>query len=183
MTKSRHAASLLFVWRIAELEARHLHADHIEPIHLFIGLCKVVDVDLPELISKDVPDRDAILEELLREVRRVKTVFRSAGVDPRKVRRLLRKRFEGSHDVLLPKGQLHRTQASKDIFSDGEHLAEMTNSPVYPVHLLYALVSAKDIDRETVLSELKVDMKHLCEAARQNVLDVPERGLNDHTLN
>lgn len=183
MMKPRHADSLLFVWKIAELEARHLHGQLIEPLHLFIGLCKVVDVDLTELISKETPDRDAILEELLREVRRVKTVFRTAGVDARKVRRLLRRRCEGSHDVVLPHGQLHRTQASKDIFNDGEHLAEMTNSPVYPAHLLYALVSAKDIDRDTVLSELGVDMKRLVEAAKQDVLQGSGSGSPSHTLN
>jgi hypothetical protein len=111
----RHSDSLLLVWQVAELEARRLHAEFIEPSHLLIGVCKIVDLDLPALVSKETPDRDAVLEELLREVRRVRTVFRTAGVDACKLRRLVRRTCEGSRDVVVPKGRLHRTQASKNL--------------------------------------------------------------------
>jgi hypothetical protein len=44
--KSRHSSSLILIWRIAEFEARHLNASTIEPTHLLLGLCKVVDLDM-----------------------------------------------------------------------------------------------------------------------------------------
>jgi len=79
--------SLILVWRVAEFEARHAKASTIEPNHLLLGLCKVVDLDLPEFVTKDAPDRDEVLEELLREVRRLRTVFRAAGLDTKTFRR------------------------------------------------------------------------------------------------
>ena len=81
----KHSASLILVWRVAEFEARHAKASTIEPTHLLLGLCKVVDLDLPEFVAKDAPDRDEVLEELLREVRRLRTVFRAAGLDAKTV--------------------------------------------------------------------------------------------------
>src|SRR5881396_287718 len=79
--KSRHSNSLILIWRLAEFEARHLDTSTIEPTHLLLGLCKVVDLDLPELVAKDSPNRDEVLEELLRDVRKLRTVFRAAGLD------------------------------------------------------------------------------------------------------
>ena len=45
--KPLHSNSLILVWRVAEYEARNLKASMIEPSHLLLGLCKIVDVDLP----------------------------------------------------------------------------------------------------------------------------------------
>ena len=45
-----HSNSLILVWRVAEFEARHSKASTIEPTHLMLGLCKVVDLDLPEFV-------------------------------------------------------------------------------------------------------------------------------------
>lgn len=162
--------SLLLVWQIAEMETRHLHTEVIAPHHLLIGLCKIVDVDLPSLLPKDAPDRDAILEELLREVRRVRTVFHTTKIDPRTLRRNLRRASEGSHDVALPKGTLHRTTASKDVFADAERFAEVAGSPVFPIHLLYALVLTKDLDRDAVLSDLGCSLARLVAATKQETL-------------
>src|ERR1017187_8155172 len=59
--KPRHSTSLLLVWRVADLEARNLKAPFLDHSHLLLGLCKIVDLDLPALVSKDTPDRDAVL--------------------------------------------------------------------------------------------------------------------------
>ena len=49
-------------------------------------LCKVVDLDLPELMPKDLPERVEVLEEFLREVRKLRTAFRAAGSDAKTFR-------------------------------------------------------------------------------------------------
>ncbi len=67
----------------AKLEARNLKASTVDPAHLLLSLCKSVDLDLPALVPKNLPDRDAILEELPREVRRLRDIFRTAGLDAR----------------------------------------------------------------------------------------------------
>jgi ATP-dependent Clp protease ATP-binding subunit ClpC len=169
--KPRHSNSLNLVWRIAELEARHLNAAEIAPAHLLLGLCKVVDVDLPEVISRDVPDRDEMLEESLREVRKLRTIFRVARIDAKTVRRRLRRawpdlRVSGETE----KKQLRRSADAKDVFADAEHFAEATNGPVYPTHLLYAVLLSEDKDRDTVLAELNIDKRRWLTVAKRQVL-------------
>lgn len=169
---SRHSASLILVWRVAEFEARHLKASMIEPIHLLLGLCKVVDLDLPELVSKDTPDRDEVLEELLREVRKLRTVFRVAGVDARALRRSLRRTSPEGRFSLSESKWLHRTATAKDVFADAEHFAQASNQPVYPAHLLYGILLAQDEDRDATMAKLDINKKRLLSVAKREALTV-----------
>ena len=168
--KSRHSASLVLVWRIAEFEARHLNASKIEPIHLLLGLCKVVDVDLPTLISKEIPDRDEVLEESLREVRRLRTVFRVASVNAKALRRHLRRTSLEARFSFTESERLRRSSAAKDVFADAEHFAQASNQPVYPVHLLYASLVAEDKDRDMTLADLDISKRRLLNVTKRDAL-------------
>ncbi len=168
--KSRHSNSLILIWRIAELEARHLNAFTIEPTHLLLGLCKVVDLDLPELVSKDSPDRDDVLEELLREIRKLRTVFRAADLDAKTFRRRLRRASPERRFSLDESKRLHRSPATKQVFADAEHFAQLGSSTVYPVHLLYATLLADDEHRDTTLAELSIDKKRFVNVAKRHVV-------------
>lgn len=169
--KPRHSNSLILVWRLAEFEARQLQASTIEPRHLLLGLCKVVDVDLVQLIATNAPDRDEMLEESLREVRKLRTIFRVAGVDAKVLRRCLR---QASPDLRMfadaGNKHLRRTPDTKDVFADAEHFAEATNGPVYPAHLLYAVLLSQDKDRDSVLAELNIDKRRWSTVAKRQVL-------------
>jgi ATP-dependent Clp protease ATP-binding subunit ClpA len=168
--KPRHSTSLLLVWRVAELEARHLKAPFLEPSHLLLGLCKIVDLDLPSLVSKETPDRDAVLEELLRETRRLREVFRKAAFDAQRFRRRFRKVLTTGSSVMEPRGRLHRTDDAKDSFADAERMARLGDGTVFPVHLLQALLVTEDPARDQVLEELGTDKARLREAARRGVI-------------
>jgi ATP-dependent Clp protease ATP-binding subunit ClpA len=168
--KSRHPPSLLLVWRVAELEAHHLKAPFLEPSHLLLGLCKIVDLDLPTLVAKETPDRDAVLEELLRETRRLREVFRKAALDPQRFRRRFRQVLTTGSSVMETRGRLHRTDDAKDTFACAERMACLGDGTVFPVHLLHALLTAKDPARDQVLKELGTDKTRLREAARQGVI-------------
>jgi len=76
--KPQHSNSLLLAWQVADLEAKRLHAAFLEPAHLLLGLCKCVDIDIPASVPAGIPDREMLLEELLREFRRLREVFVSA---------------------------------------------------------------------------------------------------------
>ena len=169
-----HSNSLLLVWKVAELEARRLKAQFLEPSHLFLGLCKTVSLDLPSLVSKDKPDRDAVLEEFLREIRRVREVFSQAGFDARRFRRHFRAALGAGSSAQATAGRLHRTDAAKEVFAAAEGFAALANSPVYPVHLLYASLVAEDEKRDEVLAALGTEKKPLQEAAKAEV--IPGRG-------
>jgi len=166
----KHSNSLILVWRVAEFEARHSKASTIEPTHLLLGLCKVVDLDLTEFVSKDSPDRDEVLEELLREVRKLRTVFRAAGLDAKTFRRRLRRASPERRFALAETESLHRNPAAKRVFADAEHFAQLGSSVVYPVHLLYATLLAVDEHCDATLTELKIDKKRLLNTAKREVL-------------
>jgi hypothetical protein len=169
---SRHSASLILVWRVAEFEACQLNSATIEPTHLLIGLCKVVDLDLPELVSKNTPDRDEVLEELLREVRRLRTVFRVAGVDAKILRRSLRRACQERRFSLDQSKRLRRSPAAKAAFADAEHFAQLANCSVYPIHLLCATLLAEDEHRDASLARLNLRKKRLLNVAKRDALTV-----------
>ncbi len=171
--KLRYSNSLLLVWRISDIEAKHLASPEIEPVHLLIGLAKVVDLDLPELVSKDSDDRDAVLEELLREVRRLRTTFSTARVDARRLRRKLRGVPLGERFHLSKSEILHRSAPAKKVFADADHFARLSGSRVYPTHLLYAVLLHQDKTRDDAIRALHIDKKRLLEVARREVIHQP----------
>lgn len=173
--KPRHSSSLILVWRVAEIEARRLNASAIEPTHLLLGLCKIVDLDIPELVSKNLPDRDEVLEELLREVRKLRTVFRVAGLNAKAFRRGLRCVSPERRFALDASERLHRNAAAKRVFTDAERFAQLGSGTVYPIHLLYASLLTDDLRRDATLETFKIDKKHLLMTVEQNVIK-PQSG-------
>lgn len=178
--KPTHSNSLLLVWRVAELEAHNLKAPFLEPSHLFLGLCKIVALDLPSLVSKEMPDRDAVLEELLRETRMLRDIFRKTGFDAKRFRRRFRKALTTGSSVMEARGRLHRTDDAKDIFAEAERMACLGNGTVFPVHLLHAVIAANDATRDEVLTELGVEKVRLVEAAKSGVIP-PRRSATSTT--
>lgn len=173
--KTRHSESLILMWRIGELEARHLKAPMIEPAHLLLGLCKSVDVDLTAVVPRDALDRDEVLEELLREVRRLRMIFGAAGFDARIFRRALRKHSAMERPESAGGKRLRRSEVAKSVFDKAGKLAEMTGSSVYPVHLLHALLSIEDALRDDLLAQQGVAPTRLKSAVQQEV-DAPRVG-------
>ncbi len=167
--KAGHSHSLILIWRLAEHEAQQLGAQNIEPTHLLLGLCKAVDVDLRAIVPTGAIDFDLVLEELLREVRRLRNVFQITSLDVRTFRRALRSRIGGGRLCPSELQFLHRSECSKQIFDQAGKFAEMSDSLVYPVQLLYALVSIQDEQRDSLLKEMGVDLTNLVKAAKHAI--------------
>jgi hypothetical protein len=172
---TQHSPSLILTWRIAEFEARHLKASTIEPTHLLLGLCKVVDVDLPACVSKDAPDRNDVLEELLREVRKLRTVFRAAGLDAKVFRRRLRRFSPERRFSMDDSERLRRSPAARRVFADAEQFAQLGSGAVYPVHLLYATLLADDEHRDATLAQLQMDKTRFIAIAKKQII-LPQPG-------
>jgi len=168
--KPRHSTSLLLVWHVAELEAHNLKAPFLEPGHLLLGLCKIVALDLPTLLSKETQDRDTVLEELLRETRKLREAFRMAAFDAQRFRRRFRQILNIGSSVMETKGRLHRTDDAKEVFAEAERLACLGDGTVVPVHLLHALLTTADPARDKLLLELGTQKGRLEEAAKQGAL-------------
>jgi len=163
---SRHSDSLVLVWQVAGVEARHLMSAEIEPQHLFLGLCKAVDVEIPDLVSKTLLNRNDVLEECLREIRRLRNVFKVSGVDARILRRRLRASYGKDSLEAVEAGPLHRSERARKVFFIAERFADLTNFVVFPVHLLHAVLSVEDRKRDSTIAGLGIDKESLVRHAK-----------------
>lgn len=184
----RHSNSVILIWRLAEAEARRLHAIEIEPVHLWLGLSKIVDLDLGAFVPKETPKRNEVVEALLSEVGRLREVFRAAELDPKVFRRRLRQSIHAGRFSADPSTRLHRNDSAKAVFRDAEGFAALAGGLTLPVHLLHAVLMAKDQIHEGLFRELDVDkrrLERLTKASllssgiqRQRPLDERRRSLN-----
>ena len=165
-THVRYSNSVVLVWQVAELEARQLEAVTIEPTHLFLGLSKMVDLDLPALIPKELPRRDDVLEECLREVRRLRTVFHEVNLDAQQFRRRLRSRSRGRRFGILESGRLHRDEAAKMIFRYAEGFAQINQRLVFPIHLLCAVLKSQNLQWDSLLQEFGIRKTEFWQTAK-----------------
>ena len=172
--KPRHSSSLVFVWQIADLEAKRLQAAFLEPAHLLLGMCKCVDIDVLASIPSSAPQREALLEELLREFQRLREVFWSAGFNAMRFRRHYRNVLPvGSAGLNVVSGNLHRTDSAKDVFHVAEKFAEISVTPVYPIHLLLSLVVKRDDARDEAMRVTGSDPSRLCQALKEQIVPRP----------
>ncbi len=172
--KPRHSNSLLFVWQVADLEAKRLQAAFLEPGHLLLGLCKCVDIDVLASIPSSAPQREALLEELLREFRRLRESFASAGFDAMRFRRHYRTVLpEGSAGLNLNSGNLHRTDSAKDVFNGAEKIAEIAGTAVYPIHVLYSLMVERDEARDEAMRVAGSDPRRLRQVLNEQMTPQP----------
>ena len=175
----QHTDSLFLVWRIAQIEAQKLKASNLEPTHLALALAKIVDVDFTELVPKGAKNRDAMLEELLREARRLRTIFQVAGLNSQEFRRLLRRSAPAPRFPQEETETLHRSAAAKKVFSEAEQFVQLSGEQqVYPVHLLLAVLIASDDERDGVLLSLGVKKKRLIEIAKREIFTARPTGFS-----
>jgi ATP-dependent Clp protease ATP-binding subunit ClpA len=131
------------------------------------------------LVSKDAPDRNEILEEFLREVRKLRTVFRVAGLDAKAFRRRLRRVSLEAEYTPHDSKRLRRSSDAKQVFADAEHFAQFDGRAVCPVHLLYATLLADDKHRDATLRELNIKKERLMSVAKREVFGPQIRSASD----
>lgn len=186
--KPRHSHSLLFVWRIAEAEASNLNCLMIDPNHLLIALCKAVDLDLPAFVEEDLPDRDALLEELLREMRYLREAFHAAGLDTKRFRRALRAKNRKASRAHV-KGDdrtLTRSPEARKVFLLAEQISTLEGNIVWPSHLLQAIASVNDQQRDELLAKFSLSSNGLQRVFEKKIWfdqGSRSRAAEEHSLN
>jgi ATP-dependent Clp protease ATP-binding subunit ClpC len=157
----RHSDSLILVWNLAEIEARHKQSSQISPAYFLLGLLKVVDLDVARVVEGWYKERGDSLEEILTDVNAVRSVFSASGAQTKPVRRRLRG-FLVDGTIESPK-KLRRDSESRQIFKNAESMDPNTTRPI---HLLVAILSA-DLDIVSkVLIDSGVDPRQLLNDAR-----------------
>ena len=97
-------------------------------------------------------------------------MFRKAASDAQRFRRSFRKILTTGSSVMEARGRLHRTDDAKEAFAAAERTACLADGTVFPVHLLHALLVAKDPARDEVLTALAINKRRLAEAAKRAVI-------------
>lgn len=103
------------VWVIAANEAASLSHEFIESEHVFIGLCKIGDFPLEELMTKLQMDTSNI-SDVESEIQKLSDIFREFDLDPVHTRRALRRRM-GIGSVEFSGQVMHRSSSCKEVFN------------------------------------------------------------------
>lgn len=102
------------VWVIGANEAASLSHEFIEIEHIFIGLCKISDFPLEELMTKLHMDISNI-SDVENEIQKLSGIFEEFDVDPVHMRRSLRRRM-GVGSVEFSGQAMHRSSSCKGVF-------------------------------------------------------------------
>ncbi len=157
----RHADSLILVWRLAELEARHSQSYEIEPIHFFLGLLKVVDLDVARLAENWRSEGRDSVEQVVADISSLRKAFSASFIETTSLRRRLRHKLgKGANDT---KEASRRSSKARDAFKQAE---SMGSDVVRPCHLLLGLIEAKLAELDQILVESAVDAEKLALAAK-----------------
>ena len=138
------SVATFIAWQLAGIEVISvLRQKQIEKEHIFLGLTKLLDIPLDELVSKMRIPQAAIVS-LKDEIEKTNHIFDDVGIDVT----LLRRQFRAHLGVgtVGPKTQsVHRSHECKRIFSNAESLRQRyDHKEVTLKHLLFALVNEQD---------------------------------------
>ncbi len=157
--------STLLSWRLAAREAQIGNAAEIEPVHLFLGLCKLCDMDSARVA--ELQAEDGVRRELEADVEMLRLSVDGLGLDPKPFRRQLRARLRGQAQGPRAEDDLHRSGSSRRLFARAESLAEeCLDDRLRPVHLLTALLEVTD----PTWAELATGLEPAAEVAKRGAV-------------
>jgi ATP-dependent Clp protease ATP-binding subunit ClpC len=137
----KHSNALLIAWRLAELEAVNLHSDKLEPVHFFMGLLKLAELDLESVLSENTALTDSQLQREVKSVEELASCLSLIGMETTRTRRRLR-RMLPSGDGTLEMGQhVRRSELTKEVFAEADKVALSHGSnAVEPLHLISSII-------------------------------------------
>lgn len=167
---TRHADSLILVWKLAELEARHLRNREIVPAHFFLGLLKIVDLDVVRLAENwQAEGRDSV-GQLSADVELLRSIFTESLIETTPLRRRLRSRL--SKGTAEERGALRRSGSARTLFAKAE---AMGSEIVRPDHLLAAILDNNIPEVNRVLADSGIDREKLSRDVKAVLVAAPPR--------
>lgn len=140
----KHSNTLLMAWRLAELEAENLRSAELEPIHFFLGLLKIGELEIETILAEGSTLTNLQMRREIESVQRIASSFSQVGLETTQTRRRLRRSLpKGSWSVEM--GQhIRRSEDSRYLFTKAEALAVKYGSEmVEPLHLLVGIMDAQ----------------------------------------
>jgi ATP-dependent Clp protease ATP-binding subunit ClpC len=164
-----NSISVTILWSLAEREALSGGFEMILPLHFWIAIGKMVDLDVAAFL-KNADDEIKRLEPFIEgEIETVRRVLAQAGLPAQKFRRSLRASLgRGEHS----NGQLpiHRGQSVRTAFRRAGRLVQDSESYLLPIHLCYGLMSLSDPAFDTVLESCGSSGSRLKEAINKQIV-------------
>lgn len=140
----RHSNALLIAWRLAELEGANLRAAELEPIHFFLGLLKIGELEIEPILAENTTLTN---QQILREIESVQQMaasFSEVGVETTQTRRRLRRSLPSGSWAGEMGQHIRRSEPSRDLFAKAESLAQNYGGTVVePLHLLACIMDAE----------------------------------------
>ena len=111
-------------WAIAEIEARALGSETIEPIHFLLAALKIVDVDFPSQLDKlDVSSDD--WKNMCQDAKKIQHYLDIMPEKITTVRRRIRHRLARAANPSIPDNQvIHRSRKTRAAFFDATNQTE-----------------------------------------------------------
>lgn len=164
----RHSDALLISWRLAELEAAHLKQSELEPAHFFLGLLKLVELDLNSILSDNTTLSSDQIQAGLAQVECLRHTFFAAEVDTTATRRRLRRSMPKG-EAAMEKGQhIRRSSATRAMFVKAEEgVLHSPHAVLQPIHLLDAILATECHLITQTVDLVGGDMAKLAELAKQ----------------
>jgi len=148
------------VWVIAANEAAYLMHEFIEIDHIFIGLCKISDFPLEELMTKLHMDTSNI-SDVESEIQKLSGIFTEFDADPVHMRRALRRRM-GMGSVEFSGQVIHRSSSCKDVFNTALKICQARKGTVVELlDLLLAIVAQGNNKACELMMAEGVDLREL----------------------
>jgi len=149
----KYSIGLKISWQIASWEAMNFHHSHIEPEHLFIGMCSLDKAtEFQDKISVLAPAGN---EQFIKEKQILDNIFQNLGTTPQRLRRALRKRMEKSKNQ-GKKSVIHRSPEVIRCFERAGRLAEQ-EKVIQAHHLLMTMLVQPTENIRNVLAGLNFD--------------------------
>ena len=83
----RHSGALLIAWRLAELEAANLRSTELEPVHFFLALLKLGELDVEAILRESTSLSDGQICGEAASVGQLAACFSQAGLETTQTRR------------------------------------------------------------------------------------------------
>jgi ATP-dependent Clp protease ATP-binding subunit ClpC len=134
--------SIDITWSLAEAEAAYAGFSEIGLAHFWVGICKAVEVSVPELLKAGSPEIQALEGQVEADFLDVREAFSGVGLSPTQLRRTIRAELgKRAGKFARP---LHRSPALREVFKQAGESAAVDGGRLRPAHLLEALVERWD---------------------------------------
>jgi hypothetical protein len=131
--------STQLVWALANTEAQFAGETVIRPLHLFLGILKVVDAKfLTQLHDVDIPDAER--KNLAEVAKQIRHYLEMSADEVTRLRRSLRGQLRKGKPEPNEIRMLHRSEESRDVFRvAGGRVVQSGGASVSALHLAESL--------------------------------------------